>query len=129
MRIVISTSSAEPIYQQIKQQATSAILSGAVAPGATLPSLRQLAADLRVSVITVTRAYNDLVAAGLVRNEHGRGFVVLEVDPSVAARGLDERFTAALQSLCTTGREARMTIDDIHRRLDEAWNEARRQHD
>src|SRR5690554_5326901 len=69
MRVIISTSASVPIYEQIKTQARSAILSGEVQTGSTLPSLRQLAAELRVSVITVTRAYNDLVAEGLVRNE------------------------------------------------------------
>ncbi|HXH33355.1 MAG TPA: GntR family transcriptional regulator [Plantibacter sp.] len=110
-----------PIYDQIKTQVRSAILSGDVPTGSTLPSLRQLAADLRVSVITVTRAYNDLVAEGLVRNEHGRGFVVREVDPAVAAGGLAKRVDAALLELVVAARHARIDIDHIHQRLDEAW--------
>jgi len=121
MRVVISTSASVPIYEQIKTQVRSAILSGDAAPGTTLPSLRQLAADLRVSVITVTRAYNDLVVEGLVRNDHGRGFVVLDVDPGVAAGALEERVAAALRELRLAARHARIDLEDMHRRLDETW--------
>jgi GntR family transcriptional regulator len=121
MRVVISTSTSVPIYEQIKTQTRAAILSGAVPAGSTLPSLRQLAADVRVSVITVTRAYNDLVAEGLVRNEHGRGFVVRDIDPAVAAQELEKRVDAALHDLSLAARHARIDLDEIHRRLDEAW--------
>ncbi len=121
MRVVISSSTTVPIYEQIKTQVRSAILSGSVPAGSTLPSLRQLAADLRVSVITVTRAYNDLVAEGLVRNEHGRGFVVRDIDPAVAAGGLEKRVEAALIELRVAARHARIDIDEVHRRIDEAW--------
>lgn len=121
MRVVISSSTTVPIYEQIKTQVRSAILSGSVPAGSTLPSLRQLAADLRVSVITVTRAYNDLVAEGLVRNEHGRGFVVRDIDPAVAAGGLEKRMEAALIELRVAARHARIDIDEVHRRIDEAW--------
>lgn len=121
MQVVISTSASVPIYEQIKTQVRSAILSADVPAGSTLPSLRQLAADLRVSVITVTRAYNDLVVEGLVRNEHGRGFVVLDVDPAVASGALARRIDAAMDELLVAARHARIDIDELHRRLDEAW--------
>ncbi len=121
MRLVISTDSASPIYQQIRTQVRSAILSKEAPAGSTLPSLRQLAADLRVSVITVTRAYNDLVAEGLVRNEHGRGFVVLEVDAGTASSALEAQVDAALEALRTAARHAGLSADDIHRRIDETW--------
>ncbi|WP_300268887.1 GntR family transcriptional regulator [Microbacterium sp.] len=121
MRVVISTSASSPIYQQIKTQVRAAILSGDVVSGSTLPSLRQLAADLRVSIITVTRAYNDLVAEGLVRNEHGRGFVVCEIDPAVASGELAKRVDAALRELRTAARHARIDLDEVHRRIDETW--------
>lgn len=121
MHVVISSSASTPIYQQIKTQVRAAILSSDVPTGSTLPSLRQLAADLRVSVITVTRAYNDLVAEGLVRNEHGRGFVVREIDRAVAAGELTKRVDAALRELRVAARHARIDLDEIHRRLDETW--------
>lgn len=121
MTIIVSTDSATPIYEQIKAQMRAAILSGDAKPGTTLPSLRQLAADLRVSVITITRAYNELVAAGLVRNEHGRGFVVLAVDPEVASAALRSRVDDALRELHTAARHAHLDSPDIHRLIDEIW--------
>jgi GntR family transcriptional regulator len=121
VRVVVSTDSASPIYEQIKVQVRGAILSGEIAVGQTLPSLRQLAADLRVSVITVTRSYNDLVAEGLVKNEHGRGFVVLEVDAAVATTALLARVEKSLVELHTAARNAHLSLSDIHQRLDETW--------
>lgn len=122
MRLVVSTSSTTPIYEQIKVQVRSAILSGDVQPGQTLPSLRQLAADLRVSVITITRAYNDLAAEGLVHSEHGRGFVVLEVEPDVAAAALQTRVDAVLRELRSAALHARLSLTDMHTLLDKTWS-------
>ena len=77
MRIIISNSSGMPIYEQIKEQIKSAILSGEMAEGDMLPSIRQLAKDLKISVITTTRAYNDLQQEGFVTNVQGKGCYVL----------------------------------------------------
>jgi GntR family transcriptional regulator len=121
MRILISTTSTTPIYAQIIVQVRAAILSGEVAAGDTLPSLRQLSADLRVSVITVTRAYNDLVAEGLVQNQHGRGFVVLDVDADAASAALAERLDDALGEAVSAAKRARIGLDALHHRLDEMW--------
>ncbi|WP_259459987.1 GntR family transcriptional regulator [Microbacterium sp. AG1240] len=121
VKIIISTDTAAPIYEQIKTQVRTAILSGETAAGTTLPSLRHLAADLRVSVITITRAYNDLVAEGLVKNEHGRGFVVREVDSDLATTALRHRVDAALRDLRIAAHHAQLDIDDIHRLLDDVW--------
>lgn len=123
MRVVVSTASATPIYEQIKRQVRSSILSGEVQPGQTLPSLRQLAADLRVSVITVTRAYNDLAAEALVRSEHGRGFVVMQVEPHIASAALRARVDDALREVASTARHAQLSITATHNRLDEIWSE------
>ncbi len=122
MQIVVSTDSTVPIYEQIKTQARAAILAGDLAVDSTLPSLRQLAAELRVSVITITRAYNDLVAEGLVRNEHGRGFVVRAVDPETAASALRSRVDQALRELRTAAGHARLGRADVHRLIDESWS-------
>jgi GntR family transcriptional regulator len=122
MRVVVSTASSTPIYEQIKVQVRSSILSGEMQPGQTLPSLRQLAADLRVSVITVTRAYNDLAAEGLVHSEHGRGFVVLAIEPGIATAALAARVDDALREVRDAAVRARLSVTDIHHRLDEIWS-------
>ena len=60
MKLIISNVSGVPIYEQIKQQVKAAILSGELKEDEALPSLRTLAKDLKISVLTVTRAYTEL---------------------------------------------------------------------
>lgn len=77
MRIIISNRSTVPIYEQIKSQIMEAILSDELKEDTQLPSIRQLAKDLKVSVITTTRAYKDLEEEGYVVNVQGKGCFVL----------------------------------------------------
>ena len=122
MQLLLSSDSSVPMYEQIKTQVRHAINGGELPEGALLPSLRQLAAQLRVSVITVTRAYNDLVAEGLVRNEHGRGFVVRPVDAARARDALAARIDAAGDEIVAASRAARLTLDDVLRKVEDLWN-------
>ena len=68
MKLIISNVSGVPIYEQIKQQIKAAILSGELQAEETLPSLRTLAKDLKISVLTVTKAYTELEQEGFVKN-------------------------------------------------------------
>ena len=77
MHIVISNSSDLPIYAQIKEQVKEQILSGELEEDEMLPSLRQLARDLKISVLTTTRAYNELEEEGLITSLQGKGFFVM----------------------------------------------------
>ena len=77
MKIVISNRSSDPIYEQIKSQIKAAIFSRELTDGDLLPSIRRLAQDLRISVITTTRAYADLEEEGFVKNVQGKGCYVL----------------------------------------------------
>ncbi|SDJ30110.1 GntR family transcriptional regulator [Proteiniclasticum ruminis] len=77
MRIIISNRSTVPIYEQIKIQIIEAILSDELREDTQLPSIRQLAKELKVSVITTTRAYKDLEEEGYVVNVQGKGCYVL----------------------------------------------------
>ncbi|WP_099206054.1 GntR family transcriptional regulator [Scatolibacter rhodanostii] len=80
MQIIISNRSGIPIYEQIKTQIKEAIFSGELQEDDLLPSIRQLAKDLKISVITTTRAYNDLQEEGFVVNVQGKGCYVLPRD-------------------------------------------------
>lgn len=77
MKIIISNRSNIPIYEQIKQQIIDAILNNVLVENDILPSIRQLAKDLKISVITTTRAYRDLEEEGYVVNVQGKGCYVL----------------------------------------------------
>lgn len=76
MNIIISHSSGTPIYEQIVAQIKEQILSGALAEGVLLPSMRTLAAELRISLITTKRAYEELEKAGLIQTVAGKGCYV-----------------------------------------------------
>jgi GntR family transcriptional regulator len=71
--LVISNSSDIPLYRQIIDQFRRGILEGEISPGEALPSIRALAADLSISVITTKRAYDELEAEGLLETIPGRG--------------------------------------------------------
>lgn len=77
MKIIISNTSGIPIYEQIKEQIKAAILSGEMEENEMLPSLRQLARDLKISVLTTTRAYNELEQEGFIANVQGKGCYVM----------------------------------------------------
>lgn len=73
MNIIISNTSNKPIYEQITTQIKDMILSGELSPGDSLPGMRSLAKDLKISVITTKRAYNDLEEEGYIETVIGKG--------------------------------------------------------
>lgn len=76
MDIIISNSSSKPIYEQITSQVKNMILTGQLKEGAPLPSMRLLAKELRISVITTKRAYEDLERDGFIETVVGKGSFV-----------------------------------------------------
>jgi len=76
LNIIISNSSDKPIYEQIATQIKKIIISGELSPGEALPSMRFLAKELRISVITTKRAYSDLERDGFIETVAGKGSFV-----------------------------------------------------
>ena len=76
MNIILSNTADTPTYEQIKEQIKAAIIGGELHDGDQLPSIRQLARDLQISVITTMRAYSDLEQEGFVVNLQGKGCFV-----------------------------------------------------
>ena len=116
--IVLSNTSGVPIYEQIKQQLKAGILRGDLAEGQALPSIRGLARDLQVSVITTTRAYSDLAAEGFVTNVPGKGSYVLPRDSRLVReqvlREIEDAFAAGIRQ----ARLAGVAADELHALLD-----------
>lgn len=83
MKIIIQNLSDIPIYQQIYEQIKEEILSGKIGSGEVLPSIRQLSRDLKVSVITTTRAYTDLENDGYIMVVQGKGCFVKELNQNI----------------------------------------------
>lgn len=100
MKIIVSNRSGVPIYEQIKLQIKEAIFSGELREDDVLPSIRQLAKDLKISVITSTRAYSDLEQEGFVVNVQGKGCYVLPRDKEMARenslRKIEDGLSAAI---------------------------------
>lgn len=80
MKIILSNKSDLPIYAQIKKQIKEHILKGIIKENEYLPSIRQLARDLSISVITTTRAYQELENEGFIASMQGKGSIVLPQD-------------------------------------------------
>ena len=125
MHIPLDPSAPEPIYEQIRAHLAEAILRGDLDPGQALPSIRVLARDLRVSVITTTRAYNELVADGLVDSVRGKGVFVRAQEPEeIRARALD-RIDEALAEAARTAWSADIGAEELHARLTRTLKEDR----
>ena len=118
MDIIISNASGKPIYDQIASQLRGLIASGALAEGTQLPSIRALANDLRVSVITTKRAYADLEAQGLIETVQGKGTFVaggnLELLREEQLRHIEELLSQAIEE----GAAAGIGTSDLHDMLD-----------
>lgn len=87
MNIIISNSSGKPIYEQITSQIKNMIMNGRLNAGDALPSMRTLAKELRISVITTKRAYNDLEQEGFIETITGKGSYVAVKNPEVLREG------------------------------------------
>ena len=83
MKVIISNSSPDPIYEQITKQVKAQILSGDLAEGLALPSIRRLAHDLQISVITTKRAYDELEKEGFINTVGGKGTFVAVQNPEL----------------------------------------------
>jgi GntR family transcriptional regulator len=98
MEIILRNTAGQPIYEQITTQIKAQILSGALAPGDVLPSIRALAKDLRISVITTKRAYDELEAEGFLVTVAGKGSFVAEKDTDLVREEHYKQIESHLQS-------------------------------
>lgn len=116
--IVLSNTSGVPIYEQISEQLKAAILRRDVAEGAALPSIRGLARDLGVSVITTTRAYSDLAAGGFVTNVPGKGSYVLPRNAELVRERVLQEVTEHFTGALAKARLVDLTRAELHAVLD-----------
>lgn len=118
MNIQISNASKDPIYLQIKNQIKAAILTGDLAPGDQLPSIRFLAKELRISVITTKRAYDDLEAEGFIHSVQGKGSFVAQQNPDFLReeylRKIEDHLSDALKKAQAIGLSMTDLEDILH---------------
>ena len=113
MQIYLSNSGQEPIYAQITRQIKQQILSGALRPGDALPSIRLLARELRISVITTTRAYEDLERDGFILTQQGRGSFVAEQNPALLREEHLKKVEDCLQGAVDAARLGGIGYDEV----------------
>lgn len=113
MHIVLSNGFNLPIYEQIKEQVKAQIFSGELVENEMLPSLRQLAKDLKISVLTTTRAYNELEEEGFISSRQGKGFFVMSSDSELLREQLIKDVETNLNNAILSAQRASMTEDEL----------------
>ncbi|MGE7809161.1 GntR family transcriptional regulator [Lysinibacillus capsici] len=113
MQIIISNSSKEPIYEQITNQIKSLILAGELQEGTAIPSMRNLAKDLQISVITTKRAYEELEKAGFIYSIVGKGSFVAEQNLEVIREKKLKVIEEQLSSVIANSREIGLSLDEL----------------
>jgi len=120
--IVISQSDSRPMYLQIMEQVKQRVAVGEWARGEEIPSIRQLAVALRVSVITVKRAYLELEREGVILTQQGKGSVVAP-DPGLGQRLYDEELAARIEQVARLGALLGLGADELAARVQEATDQ------
>ena len=118
MDIILSNASGKPIYEQIADQVKEQIMSGALPAGEALPSMRLLAKELRISVITTKRAYEELEKDGFLENVPGKGCFVApqnrELLREAQLRKVEEKLSQAVEE----ARKGAFPLEELHEILD-----------
>lgn len=123
MKILISNQSELPIYAQIKEQIREQILNGQIKEGEILPSIRQLAKEIGVSVITTTRAYNDLEEEGFIVTMRGRGSMVLSKENDFLREQYLKRIEAGLTTAIETAKAVNISEEELLDMCKTLWKE------
>ena len=118
--IQINEQSAEPLYYQIEVQLRALIVSGQLQERTLLPSIREFAQQLKCSVITIRRVYQDLEAQGLLRTKQGTGTFVAKVDSADRDRHRLEAVVKAMEEAVDAGRRVQCSDEELEALFREA---------
>ena len=124
MDIIITNNSDKPIYDQIKEQIKEMILSGDMKEGDALPSMRLLAKELRISIITTKRAYEELEREGYIESYTGKGSFVKGINQEVVRENvlceIEELFDVAVSK----AKLAKLPYEELEQRLKLLYEES-----
>ena len=126
MELFISSTSGVPLYEQLSAQIREHIIAGRLKKHEALPSIRALASDLHISVITVKRTYEELSRAGFLYAVPAKGYFVAEVSEAEIARTVYSAVRRHMQAACAEAVKVSIPKEELHRLLDEARQEAER---
>ena len=121
MNLIISNASGKPIYEQIYTQVKNCIISGELSPGEALPSIRALAKDLRISVITTTRAYDELERDGFIDRVPGKGCYVAEKNLELVREAHLKQIEEHMTEIVTLAAGCSLSEEDTVRMLRLMW--------
>lgn len=124
MQILISHNSKEPIYEQIVKQIKKGILANELPTGFALPSMRNMAKELEVSVITTKRAYEELEKAGLIYSVVGKGSFVAEQNVEMMKERKQKVIEEQLGQAISNCKEIDLNLDDIQQLVAILYEEA-----
>lgn len=122
MNILIENASPEPLYEQIARQIREAVLSGELTQGDPLPSIRYLARELKVSIITTKRAYEELEADGFVQTTPGKGSFVSAAVTQRLREAAMSRMEQKLSEAVDTARAIGLTLEELQDITAALWN-------
>ncbi len=123
MDIIISNSSDRPIYEQITNQIKGLVMSGALKEGDPLPSMRTLAKELRISVITTKRAYEDLERDGFISTVVGKGSFVKAADTRLVREEKLKQIEDLLSRAILLARQSAIGREEIEEIIDILYQE------
>lgn len=123
MKILISNSSDKPLYQQIKEQIIDAILKGELAEGNPLPSIRSFANDIKVSVLTIRRVYDELEQEGFTTSQVGLGTFVSTGNLELLRDSKRHMVERKMQELIDMAKNLNITKDELNAMMDILYEE------
>ncbi len=118
MDIILSNSSDEPIYAQIATQIKALIMNGTLKSGDALPSMRMLATQLRISVITTKRAYEELERDGFIETVAGKGCFVKTQNTDFLREEHMRQIETLLEKVCEQAKVCDLSLEDLKEMLD-----------
>lgn len=118
MKLIINHSSQQPIYEQIAEQIKASVINGAVREGEMLPSVRSLSKDLKISALTVKKAYDALEHEGFVNTVHGKGSFIAGTSPKLLMEEHRKEVESDLEMAILKGRRCGMTDQEIRQMFD-----------
>ena len=123
MDIIISNTSGVPIYEQIEEQIKSQIMTGSLVAGEALPSMRVLAKELKISIITTKRAYEDLERDGFIESVTGKGSFVKAVNSDIVKENMMFEIQELLDKACDKAVIGKVTRDELKKMIDLLYDE------
>lgn len=117
MDILISNSSGVPLYEQIEEQIKSQIMTGGLSEGDALPSMRVLAKELKISIITTKRAYEDLERDGFIYSATGKGSFVKGINSDIIKENMMFEIQELLENAVDKATLGKITLDELQEML------------